>query len=131
MPEKYGLSAWVSVSVAVVLGGFVVLGTYLMKTQHQLEEAEIVLSRAKEETVRAKARAADLAKVIEALRTELKAANTARNELQGKLDKANAAIAGLSETLDTAQSNLGNKQSQLQAIKAKLVVVCKILGCGS
>ena len=120
MPEKYGLSAWGSVSVAVVLGGFVVLGTYLMKTQHQLEEAEIVLSRAKEETVRAKARAADLAKVIEALRTELKVANTARNELQGKLDKANAAIAGLSETLDTAQSNLGNKQSQLQAIKAKL-----------
>ena len=82
--------------VAVVLGGFVVLGTYLMKTQHRLKEAEIVLSSAKEETVRAKVEAADLAKVIEALRTELKAANTARNELQGKLDKANAAIARLS-----------------------------------
>ena len=54
------------------------------------------------------------------LKGELKAANTARNEFQGKLDKVNSAIAGLSKKLDTAQSDLGKRQSQLQAIEAEL-----------
>lgn len=120
MPEKYGLSGWVWVLAAVVLVGFVVLGTYLMQTQHRLKTAEIELRRAEEETVRAKAGTAELAKVAEDLRTELKTANTARNELQGKLDKANAAIAELNRKLGTAQSNLGKRQSQLQAMEAKL-----------
>lgn len=120
MPDKYGLSGWVWMLTTVVLVGFVVLGTYLMQTQHRLKAAELELSRAEEETVRAKAGAAELAKVAEDLRTELKTANTARNELQGKLDKANAAIAELSSKLDTAQLNLGKRQSQLQAMEAKL-----------
>jgi len=111
MPEKYGFSGWVWILAAVVVVGFVVLGSYLVQTQQRLKAVEIELGRAKEETVRAKAGAAELAKVAENLRLELKAAKTARNEFQGKLDKANDAIAELSKKLDTAQSDLGKQQS--------------------
>jgi chromosome segregation ATPase len=120
MPEKYGFSGWVWILAAVVVVGFVVLGSYLVQTQQRLKAVEIELGRAKEETVRVKAGAAELAKVAENLRLELKAAKTARNEFQGKLDKANDAIAELSKKLDTAQSDLGKQQSQLQAVETRL-----------
>ena len=120
MPEKYGFYGWVWILAAAIVVGFVVLGSYLVQTQQRLKAVEIELGRAKEETVRAKAGAAELAKLAENLRLELKAANTARNEFQGKLDKANDAIAELSKKLDTAQSDLGKRQSQLQAIEAEL-----------
>ena len=120
MPEKYGFSGWVWILAAVVVVGFVVLGSYLVQTQQRLKAVDIELGRAKEETVRAKAGVTELAKVAENLRLELKAANTARNEYQGKLDKANAKIAELSKKLDTAQSDLGRRHSQLQAMEAEL-----------
>jgi chromosome segregation ATPase len=120
MPEKYGFSGWVWILAAVVVVGFVVLGSYLVQTQQRLKAVEIELGGAKEEAVRAKAQAAELAKVTENLRLELKAANTAGNEYQGKLDKANAAITELSKKLDTAQSDLGKKQSQMQATEVEL-----------
>lgn len=120
MLEKYSLSEGVGVFVAAILMGFVVLGTYLMQTQHRLKAIEISLSRAKDETVRAQAGAAELAKATDDLRTELEAANATRKELKGRLAKANAAIAELSKKLDTAQSNLQKKQSQLQDIEAQL-----------
>jgi len=120
MPEKYGFSGWVWILAAVVVVGFAVLGSYLVQTQQRLKGVDIELGRANEETVRAKAGAAELAKVAENLRLELKAANTARNEYQGKLDKANATIAELSRKLDTAQSDLGKRQSQLQGMEAEL-----------
>jgi chromosome segregation ATPase len=85
MPEKYGFSGWVWILAAVVVVGFVVLGSYLVQTQQRL-----------------------------------KAVETARNEFQGKLDKANDAIAELSKKLDTAQSDLGKQQSQLQAMETRL-----------
>jgi chromosome segregation ATPase len=120
MPLKYGFSGWVWILAAVVAVGFVVLGSYLMQTQQRLKALHIELGRAKEETVRAKAGAAELANIAEDLRLELQAANTTRNEYQGKLDKANATIADLSKKLDTAQSDLGKRQSQLQAKEAEL-----------
>jgi predicted nucleic acid-binding Zn-ribbon protein len=120
MPEKYGLSGWFWILAAVVVVGFVVLGSYLIQTQQRLKAVEIELSRAKEETVRAKGGAAELVKVTENLRLELNAVNTARNEYQGKLDKANATIAELSKKLDTTQSDLGKTQSQLQDMEAEL-----------
>jgi len=120
MPEKYGFSGWVWILATVVVVGFVVLGSYLVQTQQRLKAVEIELGRAKEETGRARAGAAELAKVAENVRLELKAANTARNEYQGELDKANATIAELSKKLDTAQSDLGKRQSQLQAMEAEL-----------
>ena len=120
MPEKYGFSGWVWILATVVVVGFVVLGSYLVQTQQRLKAVEIELGGAKEEAVRAKAQAAELAKVAENVRLELEAANTARNEYQGELDKANATIAELSKKLDTAQSNLGKRQSQLQAMEAEL-----------
>ena len=120
MSEKYGFSGWVWILAAVIVVGFVALGSYLIQTQQRLKAVEIELGGAKEETGRARAGAAELAKVVENLRLELKAANTALNEYQGKLDKVNAAIAELSKKLDTAQADLGKRQSQLQDMEAEL-----------
>jgi predicted nucleic acid-binding Zn-ribbon protein len=121
MPEKYGFSGWVWILAAVVLVGFLAVGSYLVQTQQRLKAVGIELGRAEEKTVRAKAGATELAKVAENLRLELQEANAARNEYQGKLDKANAAIAELSKKLDTAQSDLGKRHSQLQAMEAELM----------
>jgi septal ring factor EnvC (AmiA/AmiB activator) len=120
MAERYGFSGWVWILAAAVVVGFVALASYLVQTQQRLKAVGIELGRAEEETVRAKAGVAELAKVAENLRLELKTANTARNEYQGKLDKANAAIAELSKKLDTAQSDLGRRHSQLQVMEAEL-----------
>ena len=120
MSEKYGFSGWVWILAAVIVVGFMALGSRLIQTQQRLRAVEIELGGAKEETGRARAGAAELAKVVENLRLELKAANTALNEYQGKLDKANATIAELSKKLDTAQADLGKQQSQLQDMEAEL-----------
>ena len=119
MPEKHNFSEWVWI-LGAVLVGFVALGSYLIQTQQRLKVVELELGGAKEETGRARAGAAELAKVIENLRLELKAANTALNEYQGQLDKANAALAELSKKLDKTQSDLRKRQSQLQDMEAEL-----------
>jgi chromosome segregation ATPase len=120
MSEKYAFSGWVWILAAGFVVGFVALGSYLIQTQQRLKAVEIELGGAKEETGRARAGAAERATVVENLRLELKAANTALNEYQGKLDKVNAAIAELSKKLDTAQADLGKQRPQLQAMKAEL-----------
>jgi predicted nucleic acid-binding Zn-ribbon protein len=120
MPEKYGFSGWVWILAAVIVVSFVALGSYLIQTQHRLKAVEMELGGAREETGRARAGVAELATVVENLRLELKAANTALNEYQGKLDKVNAAIAELSKKLDTAQADLGKQRSQLQDMEAEL-----------
>lgn len=120
MPKKYGLGGWVFILAAMAVVGFVVVGSYLVQTQQRLRAVEIELGRAKEETVRAKAGAVELAQVVENLRLELKAANTARDEYRVNLDKANAAVAEFGEKLDATQSDLGKKQSRLQAMEAGL-----------
>ena len=114
MSEKYASSGWVWILAAAIVVGFVALGFYLIQTQQRLKAVEVELGGAREETGRANAGAAELAKVVENLRLELKAANAALNEYQGKLDKANAAIAELSKKLDTVQADLGKRRSQLQ-----------------
>jgi predicted RNase H-like nuclease (RuvC/YqgF family) len=105
---------------AMAAVGFVLLGSYLVQTHQRLKTVEVELGRAKEETVRAKAGAAEFVEAVENLRLELKAANTARDEYQDKLDKANVTIAELSKRLDKVQSDLGKRESQLQATKAEL-----------
>lgn len=120
MSEKYAFSGWVWILAAGIVVGFVALGSYLIQTQQRLKAMEIELGGAKEETGRARAGAAERATVVENLRLELKAANTALNEYQGKLDKVNAAIAELSKKLDTAQADLGKQRSQLQDMEAEL-----------
>lgn len=120
MSEKYGFSGWVWILAAVIVVGFVPLGSYLIETQQRLKAVEIDLGGAKEETGRARAGAAELANVVENLRLELKAAITALNEYQGKLDKANAAITELSKKLDTVQADLEKRRSQLQDMEAEL-----------
>jgi len=110
MPEKHNFSEWVWI-LGAVLVGFVALGSYLIQTQQRLKAVEIELGRAKEETGRARAGAVELAKVVENVRLEVKAANTALNDYQAKLDKANAAIAELSKELNTAQADLGKEFS--------------------
>lgn len=120
MPEKYGFSGWVWILAAVIVVSFVALGSYLIQTQHRLKAVEMELGGAREETGRARAGVAELGTVVENLRLELKAANTALNEYQGKLDKVNAAIVELSKKLDTAQADLGKQRSQLQDMEAEL-----------
>lgn len=120
MSEKYAFSGWVWILAAGIVVGFVALGSYLIQTQQRLKAVEIELGGAKEETGRARAGAAERATVVENLRLELKAANTALNEYQGKLDKVNAAIAELSKKLDTAQADLGKQRSRLQDMEAEL-----------
>ena len=120
MSEKYAFSGWIWILAAVIVVGFVALGSHLIQTQQRLRAVEIELGGAKEETGRARAGAAELAKVVENLRLELKAANTALNEYQGKLDKANAAITELSKKLDTVRADLEKRRSQLQDMEAEL-----------
>lgn len=120
MPEKYGFSGWLWILAAAAVIGFVVLGFCLVQTQQQLKAVEIALGGAKEETIQAKAGAAELAEEAENLRLELKAANTASDEYQGQLDRTNATVAELSNKLETTQSDLEKNQSQLQAMEAEL-----------
>ena len=120
MSEKYAFSGWVWILAAVIVVGFVALGSHLIQTKQRLKAVEVELGGAREETGRASAGAAELAKVVENLRMELKAANAALNEYQGKLDEANAAIAELSKKLDTVQADLGKRRSQLQDMEAEL-----------
>ena len=120
MSEKYAFSGWVWILAAVIVVGFVALGSHLIQTKQRLKAVEVELGGAREETGRASAGAAELAKVVENLRLELKAANAALNEYQGKLDKANAAIGELSKKLDTVQADLGKRRSQLQDMEAEL-----------
>jgi peptidoglycan hydrolase CwlO-like protein len=120
MSEKYGFSGWVWILAAGIVVGFAALGSSLIQTQQRLKAVEIELGGAKEETGRARAGAAERATVVENLRLELKAANTALNEYQGKLDKANAAITELSKKLDTVQADLEKRRSQLQDMEAEL-----------
>ena len=120
MSEKYAFSGWIWILAAVIVVGFVALGSHLIQTQQRLKAVEVELGGAREETGRASAGAAELAKVVENLRLELKAANAALNEYQGKLDKANAAIGELSKKLDTVQADLGKRRSQLQDMEAEL-----------
>ena len=120
MSEKYAFSGWIWILAAVIVVGFVALGSHLIQTQQRLKAVEVELGGAREETGRASAGAAELAKVVENLRMELKAANAALNEYQGKLDKANAAIGELSKKLDTVQADLGKRRSQLQDMEAEL-----------
>ena len=120
MSEKYAFSGWVWILAAVIVVGFVALGSHLIQTKQRLKAVEVELGGAREETGRASAGAAELAKVVENLRMELKAANAALNKYQGKLDEANAAIAELSKKLDTVQADLGKRRSQLQDMEAEL-----------
>lgn len=53
MREKYGLSGWVWILAAVVVIGFVVLGSYLVQTKQRLKSVEIELGRAKEDAKQA------------------------------------------------------------------------------
>ena len=65
MSEKYGFSGWVWILAAVIVVGFVALGSYLIQTQQRLRAVEIDLGGAKEETGRARAGAAEVATVVE------------------------------------------------------------------
>ena len=65
MSEKYGFSGWVWILAAVIVVGFVPLGSYLIETQQRLKAVEMDLGGAKEETGRARAGAAELANVVE------------------------------------------------------------------
>src|SRR5437867_353943 len=75
MPEKYGFSGWVWILAAVVVVGFVVLGSYLVQTQHRLKTVEIELGRAKEDAKQAadqaKAEAVEDEKQIVRLKEEV------------------------------------------------------------
>lgn len=117
MPERFGFSGWIWIFSAAVVVGFVVLGSYLLQTHQRLKAVEFQLGRAKEETVHAKAGAAELRKAAENLKLELDAVKMARNDYEDELNKANAAIGELTKKLDTAQSRLQATEAALEDTK--------------
>jgi septal ring factor EnvC (AmiA/AmiB activator) len=75
--------AWIAIGVAVV--ALAVLFFPLVQIQRDLRLAN-------EQVVQARARMAQLERVVANLKTELDAANRARTQLQGGLDEANTEI---------------------------------------
>jgi len=75
--------AWIAIGVAVV--ALAVLFFPLVQIQRDLRLAN-------EQVVQARARMAELERVVANLKTELDAANRARTQLQGGLDEANTEI---------------------------------------
>jgi len=98
MPEKYGFSGWVWILAAVVVVGFVVLGSYLVQTQQRLKAVEIELGRAKEDAKQvadqAKAEAAEDEKQIVRLKEE---AALERQALQSQVEATKQAKAAAAE----------------------------------
>ena len=95
-PTKYALSEWVWILLGLAAVGFVILGSNLVQTHQRLN-------------------------VVDAnLRSEIEAANAARDKYQNELDNADAAMAELSKQLGTAQLELVKRQSQLQGLEAAL-----------
>jgi hypothetical protein len=109
MSEKYALSRRVWILAAVVIG-LVVLGSYLVQTHQLLKAVEIELGRAKEETVRAKTWAAELAKVAEDRSLELNAANTERQALQSQ-------VKNLKQVADQAKAEATERDSQIAKLR--------------
>jgi predicted RNase H-like nuclease (RuvC/YqgF family) len=120
MPERFGIGQWVGGLVTTALLGFVVLGTYLMLTQHQLNAVQVALTTARDEAVRARTEAAKLTKTTEDLETELKALRTRHKVLKGRAANARAAIAELNKKLDAAELKFQERQSQLRDMEARL-----------
>ena len=119
-PQKYGLSGGVWILVGLAALGLVALGSYLMQTHQRLSLRENELDSVKRELVRANTKAAVITSELGQLRVEIEAANAARNTYKSKLDKADTAIAELTEQLDMAHADLARTQSQLQDLEASL-----------
>jgi septal ring factor EnvC (AmiA/AmiB activator) len=89
--------AWIAIGVAVV--ALAVLFFPLVQIQRDLRLAN-------EHVVQARARMAELERVVANLKTELDAANRARTQLQGGLDEAN--------------SEIEKRQSEVERLSAEL-----------
>ena len=109
MPAKYGFSRWVWILAAVVVG-FVVLGAYLVQIHQRLTAVQIELGKAKEEIVRSKAGAAELAKLAEDRRLELKAATTEREALQNQVEN-------LKYAADQAEAEATERENQIAKLR--------------
>ena len=109
MSEKYGFSRWVWILAAVVVG-FVVLGAYLVQIHQRLKAVQIELGRAKEEIVRAKTGAAELAKVAENRSLELNAANTERQALLSQVEN-------LKQVADQATAETTKREEQIAKLR--------------
>jgi septal ring factor EnvC (AmiA/AmiB activator) len=75
--------AWIAIGLTVVALAFLIFPLVQIQTELRL---------ANEQVVQARARMAELERVVANLKTELDAANRARTQLQGGLDKANSEI---------------------------------------
>ena len=89
--------AWIAIGVAVV--ALAVLFFPLVQIQRDLRLAN-------EQVVQARARMAELERVVANLKTELDAANRARTQLQGGLEEAN--------------SEIEKRQSEVERLSAEL-----------
>jgi peptidoglycan hydrolase CwlO-like protein len=89
--------AWIAIGVAVV--ALAVLFFPLVQIQRDLRLAN-------DQVVQARARMAELERVVANLKTELDAANRARTQLQGSLDEAN--------------SEIEKRQSEVERLSAEL-----------
>jgi hypothetical protein len=97
MPEKYGFSGWVWILAAVVVVGFVVLGSYLVQTQQRLKSVEIELGRAKEDAKQA----ADQAKAEAAVE---------RQALQSQVER-------LKQAADQAKAETAEREKQIAKLR--------------
>ena len=89
--------AWIAIGVAVV--ALAVLFFPLVQIQRDLKLGN-------EQVVQARARMAELERVVANLKTELDAANRARTQLQGDLDEANSEIKKRQSEVDRLSAEL-------------------------
>src|ERR687897_3962094 len=97
MPKKYGFSGWVWILAAVVVVGFVVLGSYLVQAQQRLKAVEIELGRAKEDAKQA----ADQAKAE---------AVVERQALQSQVER-------LKQAADQAEAETAEREKQIAKLR--------------
>jgi Skp family chaperone for outer membrane proteins len=83
LPEKYGFSGWVWILAAVVVVGFLGLGSYLVQTQQRLKAVEIELESARQ------AAEAEIEKQIARLKEEIA---WERQALQSQVESLTQAV---------------------------------------
>ena len=93
------MRVWAWIAIGLVVAALAVLVFPLVQIQTELRLAN-------EQVVQARARIAELERVVANLKTELDAANRARTQLQGGLEEAN--------------SEIEKRQSEVERLRAEL-----------
>ena len=101
--------AWIAIGLAVVALAFLVFPLVRIQTELRLANEQVVQTRA---------RMGELERVVANLKTELDAANRARTQLQGGLDKANSEIEKRQSEVERLSTELENATNFARDAKA-------------